>query len=91
MEIVINISEEMYNMICNAPFVFKSKLDDAIRNGTQLPKGHGRMIDADEFEKIVDNKFEHITSPLLNHIQSYDVYNLLEATPTIIEADKEEK
>lgn len=52
MELVINISEEDYKAIKNMsvvgdmtiPYVF-----DAIRKGILLPKGHGRLIDADAF------------------------------------------
>ena len=87
MQIVIDIPDEMYDWLENG-FPDEDdaeKLWQIVKNGTLLPKGHGRLIDADEFEKLADKRFEHITSPLLDHIQVRDVYYLLEATSTIIE------
>lgn len=54
MQIVIDIPEEYYNGIKSIP----DNQCDAdmliIKYGTPLPKGHGRLIDADklEFEKM---------------------------------------
>ncbi len=55
MKIVIDIPDEMYDWLDNG---FPDE-DDAerlwqvVKNGTPLPKGHGRLIDADElFDKI---------------------------------------
>ena len=92
-ELVIKIPESILNTIQADEMISREQLavlQMHILNGIPLPKGHGDLIDRNEAEKIADEKFEHITSSLLNHIQTYDVYNLLEATPTIIEADKEE-
>lgn len=49
MQIVIDIPEEEYNIIkkFNAPMTWAEHL---IAAGTPLPKGHGRLIDADELE-----------------------------------------
>jgi len=89
MKIVIDISDDEYEDVKKVGGCYYD-FGKAIYYGTPLPKEHGRLIDADEFEKLADKRFEHITSPLLNHIQTYDVYSLLEATPTIIEADNAE-
>lgn len=56
MEIVIDIPEEQYEYIKG---LYKACTDyrttlmlyDAVRNGAPLPKGHGRLIDADELQR----------------------------------------
>lgn len=88
MQIVIDISDEEYEDVKKAGGCYYD-FGKAILYGTVLPKGHGELIDRNEAEKIADKMFEHITSPLLNHIQTYDAYNIIRLTPTIIEADKE--
>ena len=45
MQIVIEIDEKEYIRICDEPC---TELGLAIRNGTPLPKGHGRLIDAND-------------------------------------------
>ena len=47
MELIIKIPDEIYELIKTD----KSELiglPKAVKNGTPLPKGHGRLIDADE-------------------------------------------
>lgn len=44
-----------------------------------------RLIDADALIQEADKAFEHIDSPLLNHITTYDVYSLINNAPTIKE------
>jgi hypothetical protein len=59
-------------------------IENAIANGTPLPKGHGRLIDADalnldyEVEMADDWKTAH------------EIANCVKYAPTIIEADEEE-
>lgn len=57
-------------------------MDDAFNNAKPLPKGHGRLIDADAINT-------HDISP----IRDMEIYGVTEydidAEPTIIEADKE--
>lgn len=53
MKLIIDIPEETYNDIQsrdwkNGKLVFSEEWI-AIHNGTPLPKGHGRLIDADKF------------------------------------------
>lgn len=73
MQIVIDIPEEDYN------FVTKQVADGitnpwkiCIANGTPLPKGHGRLIDAD----AIDTKW---SDPAVS--------KTLDDAPTILEAD----
>lgn len=46
MKIVINIDENILNDAKNG-HVRLGEIADAVLNGTPLPKGHGRLIDAD--------------------------------------------
>ena len=48
-ELVIKIPEEDYTRILSGDIV--CYLDNAVRNGTPLPKGHGRIGDLDALEK----------------------------------------
>ena len=97
MQIVIDIPDEdfkimKHNIAIDNPLcpLRQEEIVAIIVNGTPLPKGHGDQIDRKEAEKIADKMFEHITSPLLNHIQTYDAYNIIRTTPTVIEADVED-
>ena len=90
MQIVIDIPEEKYQGIVNmaeeildaSTFCSPRYLYKAVLNGTPLPKGHGRLIDADAINI-------HDISP----IYEMEVYGVtqddIEYEPTIIEADKE--
>lgn len=52
MQIVINIPDEAYELLKS-----KSELDNIaesiIANGTPLPKGHGRLIDANDVDNHI--------------------------------------
>lgn len=48
MQIVIDIPEEMYQNVLDGTYC--GTLYEELKNGTPLPKGHGRLIDADELE-----------------------------------------
>lgn len=75
MQIVIDIPEEAYDFIKRTGYHTQS-LYEAIKNGTPLPKGHGRLVDAD----AVYDDFEK---------GEYDFEESLEFAPTIIPADTE--
>ena len=75
MHVVINVPDELYNAINRDTYgVHKGRIYDIIRNGTALPKGHGRLIDADA---VLVDPFG-------------DTYKDIDIAETIIEADKEE-
>lgn len=87
MQIVIDISDIDYNNIKEYGTILDECRDDiakAIVNGTPLPKGHGRLIDADELKRIIQG----------NDVLSMKGFNVricdINATPTIVEADKSE-
>ena len=73
-ELVIKIPEALYNNIQEGCGIYPYRLVyDAIVNGIPLPKGHGRLIDAEHFVE------EH---PLAF------VRDVINTASTIIEADK---
>lgn len=87
-ELVVKIPEEMYNHIKNGGNIGASLLiENAIKNGTPLPKGHGRLIDADELKKYYphDADWEYPVST-----NEY-VNETIDDAQTIIEADKGDK
>ena len=94
MKIVIDIPEEVFDEIYNKNYYSlkgKEALRVAVRNCTPLPKGHGRLIDADaleyfcEFEKCIQQ-----TGIGCNRCQYHTITeHEIDTSPTIIEADKE--
>lgn len=89
-ELVIKISDSFYHRLIdmnidNDTCSFnESALVEAIQNGTQLPKGHGRLIDVDDLE---------VSTGIIDDWSERDFVYLdeIEDAPTIIEADKEDK
>ena len=84
-ELVIKIPEEIYEIAKQCKW--KWPADDvysAIKNGTLLPKGHGRLIDADELDECKEI-METIMGECKYAVRMGDIRN----APTIIEADKE--
>ena len=90
MKIVIDIDDNLYTRLFDTGIdnyddavdiaIRKGDIVDmakAIRKGTPLPKGHGRLIDADTYRKeMLDSR-------------EFDFFKRLDMQPTIIEADKE--
>lgn len=87
MKLVIDIHEKDYQSILNSGQVPYGVVC-AIMNGTQLPKGHGRLIDADKLhmDYCNDNCGERKCIDAMDRCVFIDA--VLNA-PTIIEADKE--
>lgn len=87
MQIVININDSTYEAIKNEYCILPPQkgllkiLWDAIRNGTPLPKGHGRLIDADALLKDVRDNSESYFADDFAH-------EWVDVAPTIIEADE---
>lgn len=77
-ELVIKISEDSYKATCNEsmspPDV--ENVVNAIKDGTPLPKGHGRLID--------ESKIKNCGWNFVNHHAKTDA-------PTIIDADRKEQ
>lgn len=79
--LIIEIPQEKYTEIKRGINHF-SLMAYAIRKGTPLPKGHGRLIDADRFDVI---SFQHISDDFDNGIMW--LAEQIDRAPTIIEAD----
>ena len=91
MQIVIDVPEEEYNYVkTQVAFGITNPLKMRIANGTPLPKGHGRLIDADALEKkMCDRETEMGDDKALWESSAVSVALDMFA-PTIIEADKAE-
>lgn len=96
-KIVINMPDYMLNQIMigypfKLPSQFVAETYKIIRNGKILPKGHGKLIDAEKFNDAIYERFEGIQ---FYEGTGYDVYSDLkesiENSPTIIEADKRDE
>ena len=75
MKIVIEVSDDEYKQIMERHVNMCSSSDMFIRQGTVLPKGHGRLIDAGELQPKL-----HGTKSIIAGLEA----------PTIVEADKDE-
>lgn len=84
-QIVIEVPEEDYENKTLAGYfgAYSKQLDDVIYNGTPLPDGHGKLIDAKEYENSIrKHYFDNHTVIRCTEIALYA------ATP-VIEADIE--
>lgn len=90
MKLVIDIPEEEYSNAVNNlrlsqnydGMVFRK----LIKNGTPLPKGHGRLIDA----SVLFDKVGRITPTNKHQYKAIgDFMNMITYSPTVIEADEE--
>lgn len=83
MQIVIDIPEDRYKDIQRIAEVQLDRnhfqtAEQIIANGVALPKGHGRLIDADAYRNEMLNSRE------------FNFFKILDVQQTIIEADKAE-
>lgn len=86
MQLVIDIPEEDYIRLRDeGMFGNVTTFKRAVREGTPLPKGHGRLIDADKLEPR-DISPEAWYSPMWG----FELVDIEDA-PTIIEADRAER
>jgi hypothetical protein len=83
MKIVIDIPEEAYKEQKLGLFFgcYSTKLHEVIYNGTPLPKGHGRLVDADEIQ-FENTEFDTYGDYCI-------AFDAIGEADTIIEADKE--
>ena len=88
MQIVIDIPEEVKEAFDNASkddidcsfYDYNSVIGKAIRNGTALPKGHGRLVDVSD-----------LLISLMKYIDGdKSLGQCIDDTPTVIEAEGEE-
>ena len=97
MQILINIRDDYFEALKKSYLTRGSRnngklmiysICDAIINGVQIPKNHGRMKDIDAFIAKVNADRKHAC-----YVRSWTADDVLEAldknyAPTIIEADK---
>lgn len=74
-------------------------MKDALKEGTVLPKGHGRLIDADALEILYGleyatkygNKSAEQQAHSYDTMMMYEIADMIDEAQTIIEADKEDQ
>lgn len=91
MQIVIDIPEKIYIHLHDGGSIGASlMIENAIKNGTPLPKGHGKLIDtSQEVEvQLYDDEHEEFTEQMMT-IEEY-LNRYTNGADTIIEADKED-
>lgn len=94
MEIVIKIPDNTYRMIQNNKYDY-GDMNIIIQNGTQLPKGHGRIGDLDALENEMINgikagNLEKGNEEYANINNMYDCVQCVKYADTIIEAESED-
>jgi len=101
MKLVIDICESFYND-CKTYYETHDEMASiilTIANGTPLPQNYGRLIDADELSKQYGlddaTKYGNKNAKQQEHSYStmmmYEIANMIDDAPTIIEADKGDK
>lgn len=86
-ELVIKIPEKEYKNIClMSKDGIGMALYDWIANGTPLPKGHGRLIDADELYSDFIDGTEGYDCQTWSRVEIGDI---IDNASTIIEADSD--
>lgn len=95
MKLVVEIDEEVIMAVNHhyTPVENDIKIYDAIRNGTPLPKGHGRLIDADELKKD-DEVTKWVSRDALRTGKNLKMFSELflkkiDDAPTVIEGEEE--
>ena len=98
MKLVIDISKNVYEFACGYPDTLLSVYAHAIKNGTPLPKGHGRLVDVDLLSTTITEQYpkNYMNEPELSGTAAHfslrhilQILNSESCVPTIIEADKE--
>ena len=83
MQIVIDIPEYIYEELIEKEY--HSTVDSLILDGTPLPKGHGRLIDADKLKFYEIDEIGSEYNPYLGCSKEQ-----VDQAPTIIKSDKED-
>lgn len=89
MELVIKIPQKVYKAIRdkNVLGCYIDDIKNIIRNGTPLPKGHGRLIDVGQCDKKL---FYEQCGGEDSLITAKSAFDMLMSLPTIVEANKKE-
>ena len=63
---------------------------EAVKNGTVLPQGHGRLIDADDLLEYIDSMPSELNVCAYRMIRRIKLTDYIQGSaPTIVKADKE--
>lgn len=99
MQIVIDIPEEIYfRIMAQKDYAYDvMRTIEAVERGKVLPEGHGRLIDADALETSYGlecatkygNKSKEQQAHSYDTMMMYEIADMLDYAPTVIEADKE--
>lgn len=81
MKVLIDISERDYYLACKYPNALIATYAHYIKDGTVLPKGHGRLIDADKLNTR-PNHGNNSTRTMW-----YNIEDMVNKAPTVLEAD----
>ena len=94
MKLIIDIDETTYDslkQIYNPEIGMLSPTYEAVVNGAPLPKGHGRLIDADELTKQLETVANDEWNKQVGASKGLEeAIDIVEDEPTIIEADTAE-
>ncbi len=92
MQLVIDIDEDTYAE-CKGDVYFPDTggvLFDVVRNGTPLPKGHGRLGDLDKIKKEMQNYHDDCAkTSKYTRLGFETAVEVVNDAPTIVEADSE--
>ena len=85
MKVVIDIPENDYWLACNYPDALISIYAHYIKKGVSLPKKHGRLVDADAYISMMEEKcdYEKALDPYVLSVCRGGV----KLMPTIVEAE----
>lgn len=91
MQIVIEIPDRIYSIVQNKPLniIDSGIVEKAIKNGTPLPKGHGRLIDISPYEQREAFATSWMLTRKIGQIVKNEECIPLSELPTVIEADKD--
>ena len=91
MQIVIDIDDELYANVTSDIWCGNYAVQQVIKNGTPLPKGHGRLIDADKAIALECGLSCGCNVEECGYSVPCKYVSLIQETPTVIESDKEEE
>ena len=92
MQVVIDISEQDYELACKWPDALIAVYAHAIKNGTPLPKGHGRLIDANELSERIQGFIDYHKTTVNEQTNIFNRHILdgIQQSNEIVPADKED-
>lgn len=87
-EILVRIPKRDFEEL-QSNYVWWGKHGEYIKNGTVLPKGHGRLISTNDLDitKLVDSDIEWV----MGRCDISRVQDMIDNAPTVIEADKDKE